>query len=226
MGSPFQCLTTLWVRKFLLISNLNWPWCHLRPFPHVIASHLREDANTCLTVTSFHIIVEKIFLSSNPVLLSVSFEKMRDLMKWQGLFKMTLGQTKENFSAGHSLMNAHARLSPSTSAVLISREAVLGPWLIETQISAVKGCPTVGKSGCEQEEFEIAGNFHYCSETSASLLCKGTFQICRHWSCGHKLSAREWSMNFGEWVTLLHSANSPVQNSKEFQKRQQEVEII
>lgn len=157
MGSPFQCLTTLWVRKFFLISNLNCPWCHLRPFPHVIASHLREDANTFLTVTSFHIVVEKIFLSSNPVLLSVSFEKMRDLMKWQGLFKMTLGQTKENFSAGHSLMNAHARLSPSISAVLISREAVLGPWLIEMQISAVKGCPTVGKSGCEQKEFEIAG---------------------------------------------------------------------
>ena len=29
----FQCLTTLSVNKFFLISNLNVPWCNLRPFP-------------------------------------------------------------------------------------------------------------------------------------------------------------------------------------------------
>lgn len=91
-------------------------------------------------------------------------------MKWQDLFKMTLGQTKENFSAGLSPMNAHAHLSPSTSAVLLSREAVLGPWLIEMQISTVKGCPTVGKSGCEQKEFEIAGT-SITAQKSELLFC-------------------------------------------------------
>ncbi|KAK4824165.1 hypothetical protein QYF61_011292, partial [Mycteria americana] len=33
LGSLFQCLTTLSVKKFFLISNLNLPWHNLRPFP-------------------------------------------------------------------------------------------------------------------------------------------------------------------------------------------------
>lgn len=32
LGSLFQCLTTLLVRNFFLIFNLNCPWCNLRPF--------------------------------------------------------------------------------------------------------------------------------------------------------------------------------------------------
>ena len=54
-------------------------------------------------------------------------------------------------------MSAHVHLSPCTSAVLVSRESVLGPGLIEIQVSTAKSCPTVGESGCEQREFEIIG---------------------------------------------------------------------
>ncbi|KAK4824091.1 hypothetical protein QYF61_010602 [Mycteria americana] len=37
LGSLFQCLTTLSVKKFFLISNLNLPWHNLRPFPLVLS---------------------------------------------------------------------------------------------------------------------------------------------------------------------------------------------
>ena len=33
LGSLFQCLTTLSVKKFFPIPNLNLPWHNLRPFP-------------------------------------------------------------------------------------------------------------------------------------------------------------------------------------------------
>ncbi|KAK4812358.1 LOW QUALITY PROTEIN: hypothetical protein QYF61_018808 [Mycteria americana] len=36
LGSLFQCLTTLLMKKFFLTSNLNLPWCNLRPFPLVL----------------------------------------------------------------------------------------------------------------------------------------------------------------------------------------------
>ena len=36
LGSLFQCLTTLSVEKFFLISNLNLPWHNLRPLPLVL----------------------------------------------------------------------------------------------------------------------------------------------------------------------------------------------
>ncbi|KAK4810608.1 hypothetical protein QYF61_007345 [Mycteria americana] len=37
LGSLFQCLTTLSVKKFSLISNLNLPWHNLRLFPLVLS---------------------------------------------------------------------------------------------------------------------------------------------------------------------------------------------
>ncbi|KAK4821803.1 hypothetical protein QYF61_003832 [Mycteria americana] len=37
LGSLFQCLTTLLVKKFFLISNLNLPWRNLRPFSLVLS---------------------------------------------------------------------------------------------------------------------------------------------------------------------------------------------
>ncbi|KAK4831181.1 LOW QUALITY PROTEIN: hypothetical protein QYF61_015913 [Mycteria americana] len=37
LGSLFQCLTTLSVKKFFLISSLNLPWHNLRPFPLVLS---------------------------------------------------------------------------------------------------------------------------------------------------------------------------------------------
>ncbi|NWR95603.1 PPHLN protein, partial [Furnarius figulus] len=34
--SLFKCLTALSVKKFFFVSNLNLPWCNLRPFPPVL----------------------------------------------------------------------------------------------------------------------------------------------------------------------------------------------
>ena len=36
LGNLFQCITTLWVKNFLLISNLNLPCLSLKPFPLVL----------------------------------------------------------------------------------------------------------------------------------------------------------------------------------------------
>ena len=43
LGQPVQCVTTLWGKNFLLISNLNLPCLSLKPFPLVLmdASALR-----------------------------------------------------------------------------------------------------------------------------------------------------------------------------------------
>ncbi|NWZ30868.1 SETBP protein, partial [Asarcornis scutulata] len=40
---PFQCLTTLSVKKFFLISNLNLPWCNFSPFPLVLSPGMWEN---------------------------------------------------------------------------------------------------------------------------------------------------------------------------------------
>jgi len=37
LGNLFQCFTTLWVKNFLLISNLNLPCLSLKPFPLVLS---------------------------------------------------------------------------------------------------------------------------------------------------------------------------------------------
>ena len=37
LGQPVQCVTTLWVKNFLLISNLNLPCLSLKPFPLVLS---------------------------------------------------------------------------------------------------------------------------------------------------------------------------------------------
>ena len=40
LGNMFQCLTTLWVKNFLLISKLNLPCLGLKPFPLVLSLSL------------------------------------------------------------------------------------------------------------------------------------------------------------------------------------------
>ena len=37
LGSLFQCSSPLSEKKFFLISNLNLPWCNLRPLPLVLS---------------------------------------------------------------------------------------------------------------------------------------------------------------------------------------------
>jgi len=39
LGNLFQCLTTLMVKNFFLISNLNLPSFHLKLFPLVLSLH-------------------------------------------------------------------------------------------------------------------------------------------------------------------------------------------
>ena len=58
LGSLFQCLTTLSVKKFFLISNLNLPWQNLRPLPLILSLVIQEKGpNTCLTTASFQVVV-------------------------------------------------------------------------------------------------------------------------------------------------------------------------
>ena len=50
LRSLFQCLTTLSVKKFFLISNLNLPWCNLRPFPLILSPVTSEKRPTPLYI--------------------------------------------------------------------------------------------------------------------------------------------------------------------------------
>jgi len=50
LGSPFQHLTTLWEKKFFLISNLSLPWCNFRPSP------LRAQLVKLRTISPFWLI--------------------------------------------------------------------------------------------------------------------------------------------------------------------------
>ena len=52
MGSLFQSLTTLRVKNFLLISNLNLPSFSLKPFPPILSlsAHSRSQSPSCVHV--------------------------------------------------------------------------------------------------------------------------------------------------------------------------------
>jgi len=56
LASLFQCLNTLPIKKFFLISNLNLPWHNLRPLS--LVHHLGEETKTHLTTSSFQVVVE------------------------------------------------------------------------------------------------------------------------------------------------------------------------
>jgi len=72
LGSLSQCLTTLSVKKFFLISNLNLPWCNLRPLP--LSCYLEKETDSHLpTTSSFWVVVE-----SNNVSLSLLFSRLNN----------------------------------------------------------------------------------------------------------------------------------------------------
>ena len=50
LGQPVQCVTTLWVKNCLLISNLNLPCLSLKPFPPVLSlpTHVNSHSPSCL----------------------------------------------------------------------------------------------------------------------------------------------------------------------------------
>jgi len=53
LGNLFQCVTTLWVKNFLLISNLNLPCLSLKPFPLVLSlfPHVKSH-KYCIDISS------------------------------------------------------------------------------------------------------------------------------------------------------------------------------
>ena len=70
LGSLVQCLATLAVKTFFLISNLNLPWCNLRPLPLFLLLVTWEKRPTPhLTTTSFQGAVESDKVSPQPPLL-------------------------------------------------------------------------------------------------------------------------------------------------------------
>ena len=72
LGSLFQCLTTLSLKNFFLISNLNLTQLEaIASCP--ITSYLGEAANTCLTTTSFQVVIESNKVSPQPPLLQNRF---------------------------------------------------------------------------------------------------------------------------------------------------------
>ena len=54
LGSLFQCSITLLVKKFFLISNVNFPWRSLRPFPLVLLLVTREKGPTPTSLQEGH----------------------------------------------------------------------------------------------------------------------------------------------------------------------------
>ena len=67
LGSLFQCLTTLPVKKFFLISNLNLTWVQLEAVSSCrITCYLKEETNTHLAAASFQVVVESDKVSLQP----------------------------------------------------------------------------------------------------------------------------------------------------------------
>ncbi|KAK4824542.1 LOW QUALITY PROTEIN: hypothetical protein QYF61_016146, partial [Mycteria americana] len=69
LGSLFQCLTTLSVKKFFLISNLNLAWHNLRPFPLILSLVTWEKRPTPTSLPNLLSVVESDKVSPEPPLL-------------------------------------------------------------------------------------------------------------------------------------------------------------
>ena len=126
-GSLFQCLTTLSVKKFFLISNVNFPWCNLRPFP-LVQSPVTSEINSAHTVITFQALEESSKVSPQPPLpLTKQLQFLQSLL------------------VGHILQALHKPCCPSSAIVLPSDLVILlgislsGTYLIfSTDISISK----------------------------------------------------------------------------------------
>ena len=74
LGSLFQCSTNPSEKECFLISNLNLPWCNLKPLPLPYQCYLGEKVEPYLTKTSFLVIVE-----SDEVSLELLFSRPNNL---------------------------------------------------------------------------------------------------------------------------------------------------
>ena len=59
LGQPVQCVTTLWVKNFLLISNLNLPCLSLKPFPLVLSLSTLINSHSSPFVCSLQVLKEE-----------------------------------------------------------------------------------------------------------------------------------------------------------------------
>jgi len=53
LGNLFQCLTTLTVEDFFLMSNLNLPFLPLKPFPLILSPDLAKESVPFFSVAPF-----------------------------------------------------------------------------------------------------------------------------------------------------------------------------
>lgn len=79
LGSPVQCLATISVKNFLLMSSLNLPWHSLRPFPLVLSLVACEKRLTHLATLSFKGVVQSDQVTHKTLFLqtNLSSEKRR-----------------------------------------------------------------------------------------------------------------------------------------------------
>ena len=66
LGSLFQYPTTLYGKKFFLMSKVSFPWCSLRPWPLVLSLLPGRRGQPHLTTTSFQAAVESNKVSPEP----------------------------------------------------------------------------------------------------------------------------------------------------------------
>ena len=66
LGSLCQCLTIFSVKTFFLISNLNLPWCNLRPLALILSPVTSENRPTPLTAVTFQVFEDSNKVSPQP----------------------------------------------------------------------------------------------------------------------------------------------------------------
>ncbi|KAK4823924.1 hypothetical protein QYF61_008310 [Mycteria americana] len=79
LGSLFQCLITLSVKKNFLISSLNLPWRNLRPFPLVLSLVTWEETDPHLTTASFQPLLIRLLLQTLHQLRCPSLDTLQHL---------------------------------------------------------------------------------------------------------------------------------------------------
>jgi len=103
--SLYQCLTALAEKELFLISNLNFLWCNLKPFPPIPLLLSERRGNPDLASTSVQVTVESDKVSPEPPLLHVEQSQFPQMLP----IRLAL-QTPQSFTA---LLWTHSRASMS-----------------------------------------------------------------------------------------------------------------
>ena len=89
LGNLFQCVSTLWLKNFLLISHLNLPCLSLRPFSLVLSLSTLVNSHLPSIYCQF-------FISSAPVRVKYDFS----LKKWSSYFSFSLNRRHVDVGIG------------------------------------------------------------------------------------------------------------------------------